>query len=58
LTYEGFDPSTLVYWRRRLAASGRPHRILEAVRAVVAETEVLSGRRRRVFDSTVLVVCL
>jgi hypothetical protein len=27
---------------------------LEAVRAVVAETGVLSGRRRRVFDSTVL----
>ena len=22
----GFDPSTLVYWRRRIAASQRPHR--------------------------------
>src|SRR5580765_8190373 len=22
---EGFDPSSLVYWRRRMAKSGRPH---------------------------------
>src|SRR6266516_1779742 len=27
----GFHPSTLTYWRRRLARSGRPHRINEAV---------------------------
>ena len=27
LDHGGFDPSTLVYWRRRLAASDRPHRI-------------------------------
>ena len=25
----GFDPSTLVYWRRRIARSERPHRINE-----------------------------
>jgi hypothetical protein len=51
---KGFHPSTLVYWRRRLARSGRPHRINDAVRRVVAETGVLAGRRRRAVDSTVL----
>ena len=30
-----FHPSTLTYWRRRLAASTRPHRIFEVVREVV-----------------------
>jgi transposase len=34
LDHQGFDPSTLVYWRRRLAKSERPHRINEAVRKV------------------------
>jgi hypothetical protein len=51
---EGFDASTLVYWRRRLAASARPHRIGEKVRAVVAQTGILAGRRARVVDSTLL----
>jgi Transposase domain (DUF772) len=32
---KGFHPSTLTYWRRRLARSARPHRINEAVRKVV-----------------------
>lgn len=50
----GFDPSTLVYWRRRLAASSRPHRVNDAVRKVVEETGVLRGRRRRAVDSTIL----
>jgi len=50
----GFDPSTLVYWRRRLAASGRPDRISDAVRAVIAQTGILRGRRRRAVDGTVL----
>ena len=27
----GFDPSTLVYWRNRIARSQRPHRINDAV---------------------------
>ncbi len=52
--HAGFDPSTLTYWRRRLAASQRPHRIADAVMAVVAETGVLTGRNRRVLDSTIL----
>jgi len=54
LDHGGFDPSTLVYWRRRLAASGRPHRVNDAVRRVVGETGVLKGRRRRAVDSTIL----
>src|ERR1700682_4814231 len=32
LDHNGFDPSTLVYWRKRLAKSTRPHRINEAGR--------------------------
>ena len=50
----GFDPSTLVYWRQRIARSKRPHRISDAVRTVVQETGVLRGRRRRAVDSTIL----
>ena len=50
----GFDSSTLTYWRRRLAGSGRPHRIADAVLEVVAETGVLSGKNRRALDSTIL----
>ena len=52
--HQGFDPSTLVYWRRRLAASARPDRVSEAVAAVVEATGILAGRRRRVVDGTIL----
>jgi hypothetical protein len=51
---KGFHPSTLTYWRRRLAASARPHRITDAVRQVVEATGILHGRRRRAVDSTIL----
>jgi hypothetical protein len=54
LDHGGFDPSTLVYWRRRLAASGRPHRINDAVAKVIEQTGVLAGRCRRAVDSTIL----
>ena len=54
LDHGGFDPSTLVYWRRRLARSDRPRRISEAVAKVIAQTGVLAGRRRRAVDSTIL----
>jgi hypothetical protein len=54
LDHNGFDPSTLVYWRKRLAKSTRPHRINEAVRKVVAETGILRGCRKRAVDSTIL----
>src|SRR5260370_634435 len=30
----GFDPSTLVYWRNRIAKSDRPHRVNDAVSKV------------------------
>lgn len=51
---KGFDPSTLTYWRRRLAASGRPQRIFEVVREVIAETGAVKGKTRRALDSTIL----
>jgi hypothetical protein len=51
---KGFDPSTLTYWRRRLAASGRPQRIFEVVREVMAETGAVRGKTRRALDSTIL----
>ena len=51
---QGFDPSSLVYWRKRIARSERPHRVNNAVRKIVEETGVLKGRRRRAVDSTIL----
>ena len=51
---KGFDPSSLVYWRNRIARSQRPHRISDAVRTVIEQTGVLKGRRRRAVDSTIL----
>src|SRR5216684_4210933 len=50
----GFDPSSLVYWRNRIAKSDRPHRVNDAVKMVAGETGVLRGRRRRAADSTIL----
>ena len=50
----GFDPSTLVYWRRRIAKPARPHRVNNAVKTVIEQTGVLRGRRRRAVDSTIL----
>lgn len=54
VTAQAFHPTTLTYWRRRLALSQRPNRIFDAVKQVVAETGVLRGKTRRVLDSTVL----
>jgi len=54
LDHEGFHPTTLTYWRRRLAASDRPDRIFQAVRSVIAQTGVLQGKTRRALDSVVL----
>jgi IS5 family transposase len=51
---KGFDPSTLTYWRRRLAASERPQRIFEVVREVITETGAVAGKQRRALDSTIL----
>jgi len=54
VTDAGFHSTTLTYWRRRLAASARPDRIFEAVKTVIAETGVLTGKTRRALDSTIL----
>jgi hypothetical protein len=44
----------LTVWRGRLRRSARPNRIFDAVRAVVAQTGVLTGKTRRALDSTIL----
>jgi IS5 family transposase len=51
---EGIHYSVLTYWRTRLRQSAQPNRIFDAVRAVVDETGVLRGKRRRALDSTLL----
>lgn len=50
----GINYSVLTYWRTRLRASDAPERIFDAVRAVIDQTGVLAGRRRRALDSTLL----
>jgi hypothetical protein len=50
----GFHPTVLTLWRNKLRASDRPERIFDAVRQVITETGVLTGRVRRALDSTVL----
>jgi hypothetical protein len=54
IDHPGFHPTTLTVWRNRLRASARPQRIFDAVRAVVDQTGVLTGRTRRALDSVVL----
>jgi hypothetical protein len=53
LLADSFDPSVLVYWRRRIAASGCPDRVFGAVAEVIAQTGILRGKRKRCVDSTV-----
>jgi hypothetical protein len=48
-----FDPSALVCWRRRIAASERPDRVFDAVAEVIAATGILAGRRKRCVDPAV-----
>ena len=54
LNETAFHPSALTHWRKRLRASGSPHRINEAVAQVITATGVLTGKHRRAVDSTVL----
>ena len=54
LVDRGFHPTVLTLWRARLRNSTAPERVFDAVRTVVAESGVLSGRNKRVLDSTVL----
>jgi Transposase domain (DUF772) len=53
LTQMSFDPPALVYWRKRIAESGRPDRVFDAVAEVIAQTGILARRRKRCVDSTV-----
>ena len=43
VTAAAFHPTTLTYWRRRLAASEQPNRIFDAVKAVVAADRGVVG---------------
>ena len=43
LTQMGFDPSALVYWRRRIAASDRPDRVFDVVAEVISQTGISTG---------------
>jgi len=54
IDHPGFHPTTLTVWRHRLRASAQPQRIFDAVRGVVDQTGVLSGKSRRALDSVVL----
>ncbi|MEN8176688.1 MAG: IS1182 family transposase [Pseudomonadota bacterium] len=54
LTDEGFHPTVLTLWRNRLRVSAAPERIFDAVRQVVTDTGVLTGKTRRALDSTLL----
>lgn len=51
---EGVHYTVFTYWRQRLARSQAPNRIGDAVRQVVDATGVLSGKKRRALDSTLL----
>jgi len=51
---EGVHYTVFTYWRQRLARSQAPNRIADAVRQVVDATGILSGKRRRALDSTLL----
>ena len=39
----GFNPSSLVYWRNRIAKSARPHRVSNAVKTVIEQTGMLGA---------------
>ncbi len=54
ITDAGFHPTTLTQWRNRLGKSDRPERIFDAVRDVIASTNVLANKHRRALDSTLL----
>ncbi len=50
LTDAGFHPTVLTLWRARLRGSEAPERVFDAVRKVVDQSGVLSGRVRRVWN--------
>ena len=50
----GVHYTVFTYWRQRFTRSQRPDRIAQAVRQVVDATGILSGKKRRALDSTLL----
>lgn len=50
--------TTFMYWRARIARSEHPNLIGDALDTVIAATGVLSGKHRRVVDSTVIDDCV
>jgi IS5 family transposase len=50
----GVHYTVFTYWRQRLAKSESPDRIADAVRTVVDATGILTGKKRRALDSTLL----
>jgi Transposase DDE domain/Transposase domain (DUF772) len=54
LSDEAFHHTVLVLWRNKLDRSDDPKRIFRAVRVVMDESKVISGKTRRALDSTVL----
>ncbi len=50
----GVHYTVFTYWRQRLAKSQSPGRIADAVRTVVDATGILTGKKRRALDSTLL----
>jgi IS5 family transposase len=50
----GVHYTVFTYWRQRLNRSQAPNRIPDAVRQVVDATGVLTGKKRRALDSTLL----
>ena len=51
---KGVHYTVFTYWRQRLNRSQAPDRIADAVRQVVDATGILTGKRRRALDSTLL----
>ena len=44
ITDLGFHPTVATLWRNKLRASDRPERVFDALRAVIAETNVLANK--------------
>jgi len=49
-----WHPTTFTVWRNRIAKSAHPGLVFDAVAKIIAESGALTGRRRRVVDSTVV----
>lgn len=54
LNHRGVHYTVFTYWRTRLAKSAAPYRITDAVKQVIDQTGILTGRKRRALDSTLL----